>query len=68
MSVRKPSIPAASMLSPELIRVLEPIKQNVEMLTGVRGGELTQLEATASTAEIIQAINAIIARLNASGA
>lgn len=56
------------MLSPELIRVLEPIKQNVEMLTGVRGGELTQLEATASTAEIIQAINAIIARLNASGA
>lgn len=52
----------------QLASVLDPLKQNVEMLTGVRGGELTQLESGATTAEIIQAINAIIARLNASGA
>ena len=68
MSVRKPSIPATSMMPVDMARVLGPIKENIEMITGVRGGELTQLEETASTAEIIQAINAIIVKLNASGA
>lgn len=56
------------MMPVDMARVLGPIKENIEMITGVRGGELTQLEETASTAEIIQAINAIIVKLNASGA
>lgn len=68
MTIKKPSIPAASMLNVELARVLGPIKENIEIITGVRGGELAQLQSDATTADIIQAINAIIAKLNASGA
>lgn len=42
------------------------IKQNIDMLTGRVGGELQSLPANATTAQIVTAINAIIARLNAS--
>lgn len=42
------------------------IKQNLDMLTGRQGGELKPLATTATTAQIIAAVNAIIARLNAS--
>lgn len=42
------------------------LKQQLDMLTGRTGGELVPLATTASTAQIIAAINVIIARLNAS--
>lgn len=42
------------------------LKQQLDMLTGRSGGELPVLATTATTAQIIAAINQIIARLNAS--
>ena len=50
-----------------MYRALELIKQNVEQITGVRGGPIEQLPATATPAEIIRKINEIIVRLNARG-
>jgi hypothetical protein len=49
--------------------VLSALKDNVEIITGVRKGVpvLTALPANASSAQIIAAINAIIARLNYQG-
>ena len=68
MTIKKPQIPSAAMLPTELARIVGPLKENIEIITGARGGELTQLATTATNAEIIQAINAIIVKLNASGA
>lgn len=65
--MKKPAIPSVSFMPQDVARVVQPIKETVEMLTGTRGGELSTLSDTATTAEIITAINAIIARLNASG-
>lgn len=65
--MKKPSIPSLSYLPQDVARVLQPIKESMEIMTGARGGELSVLEDTASTEEIITAINAIITRLNASG-
>jgi hypothetical protein len=67
MSTKKPAIPATSSLPPDVARVVAPIKETLEIMTGARGGQMKQLSNSASTAEIIAAINAIIARLNASG-
>lgn len=39
------------------------LKENLEILQGVRGGSIKPLASTATTAEIIAAINAIIAKL-----
>lgn len=66
-TIRKPSIPSTHFLQGEMSRLMSPIKENLEIITGVRGGQLTALSDTASTAEIITAINAIIAKLNVSG-
>ena len=65
---RKPVI-TTSGLSPELARAIEPIKQSVEMLVGTRAGvrELKGLKKDSSASEIVEKVNEIIARLNASG-
>jgi hypothetical protein len=67
-AIKKPAIPPISSLPIDIARVVGPLKEHVEIITGIRGGELTQLSASATDAEIIQAINAIIVKLNASGA
>lgn len=46
--------------------ILLLIKMNLDMLTGRVTGELQPLAYTATNAQIIAAINQIIARLNAS--
>ena len=62
---KKPGIPAIpTTASKELFPVLMSMKENIELLTGVRGGNITQLSTSASTAEIISKINEIIVRLN----
>ena len=65
---RKPAI-TTSGLDPKIARALEPIRQTLEMLTGVRSNvrELKGLGKDASQEQIVNAINAIMARLNASG-
>jgi hypothetical protein len=42
------------------------IKQNLDLLTGRVGGEITPLPATAQLADVIAKLNAVIARLNGS--
>lgn len=66
--IKKPSIPPTSSLSPELARVLGPMKENIELITGVRGGAVAPLAGTATTVEIIAKINEIITRINSTGA
>lgn len=68
MTTRKPGIPSVSMLPAELVRVLAPMKENIELINGVRGGTVAQLDTAASTADIIAKINEIITRINSTGA
>jgi Tfp pilus assembly protein PilO len=63
--MKKPGIPAVNVADQRVASLLQPMKQNIEQLTGVRGGPLTQLPSDASLAEVISKINAIIVRLNA---
>lgn len=65
---RKPTI-TTSGLDPSIARVLEPVRQSLEMLTGARSGikELDGLHTNASLSDVINKINEIISRLNASG-
>ena len=65
MAIKKPAIPTISGLN--TINVLGALKENIEVLTGARHGELTQLASTATTSEIIDKINQIVIRMNASG-
>ena len=61
----KPAIPVPSGSPDE--RVLRPVKETLDILTGARQGELTALPDTATTADIITTVNAIVRRLNRSG-
>lgn len=65
---RKPAI-TTSGLDPKTARVIEPIRQTLEMITGVRSNvrELKGLKKDASQEQIINALNAVMSRLNASG-
>ena len=78
MSRKKPTIPSPNALPAEVSRVLRPMKAILEDITGQVTGELSQvapqLEATATTADLItrvnmlaDRINQIVARLNNSG-
>ena len=65
---RKPVITTAGLPAAQA-KVLEPVKQAIEMITGVRSGvrELKGLPKDAELADIVEKVNQIIARLNASG-
>lgn len=62
--IRKPSIPAVVVPDRRLSTLLNPIKQNIEILTGVRGGKIDYLADTATVDEAVAKINEIIDRLN----
>lgn len=66
--MRKPTISVFG-LSPELARALEPVKQSLEIVTGSRAGmtELKGLSSSADLKAVIEKINEICRRLNASG-
>lgn len=61
----KPAIPSPAGLESE--RVLRAVKETLDIMTGARVSELTTLETTATTEDIINKINAVIQRLNRSG-
>lgn len=65
---RKPVITTAG-LPMNLARVLEPVKQCLEMLTGARSNvrEIKGLPKDATNEQIVEKINQIARRLNASG-
>ncbi|MEN6403628.1 MAG: hypothetical protein ABFD94_16925 [Armatimonadia bacterium] len=67
--MKKPAIPGTGSLPVELARVIEPIKQNVEMINGARPGSdvLTPLPATASLADVIAKVNQLISRVDQNG-
>lgn len=65
--MKKPSIPSTSSLAPQLSQVINPMKETIEIITGARGGPLGKLQPGASNADVVTAINLIIARLNATG-
>ena len=65
---RKPVVTTAG-LPAGLSRFLEPVKQCLEMITGVRSGirELKGLKKDATLEEVIEKVNDIMRRINASG-
>ena len=63
---RKPVISTMGMPA-ELAWFLKPVKENIEMVTGARGGELKGLKPSATQDEIIKKVNELIARINVSG-
>lgn len=64
---KKPGIPAVNFSDATVSQAISALKENVEIMTGARGGELSSLDSTATTAQIIDKINQIITRLNVSG-
>ena len=67
--MKKPSIPPTSLLALEIARVVEPLKQNVELITGARPGAVSidPLPATATLADVITQLNKILSRIEHSG-
>lgn len=63
--MKKPAIPAVNVQDQSVAALLRPLKENVEILTGARGGSLTTLNSSATLGEVISKINEIIDRLNA---
>ena len=65
--MKKPAIPSTQGVSDRaILSLLAPIKENIETITGVRGGVITKLPATTTDlALIVEKINEIIVRLNA---
>jgi hypothetical protein len=67
--MKKPAIPPTSTLPLDVARVLEPIKANVEIMSGARPGStvITALPTTATLADVITQLNKILSRINQSG-
>ena len=63
--MKKPAIPNTLTVKDVAIStVLRPIKENIEILTGVREGALQTLPSDASLTDAVSKINEIIRRLN----
>jgi hypothetical protein len=69
MSLKKPSIPVYPTNDRTLGLAMAAIRENLEIITGARSniGQISQLPATATNAEIVAKVNQIIARLNFTG-
>lgn len=64
--MKKPSIPAIQGVSDQvLIRLLTPIKENIELTNGIRTGTLEKLPENADLTAVVGKINEIIERINA---
>lgn len=64
--MKKPAIPSVQTVSDgNLAALLRPIKETIEIMTGVRGGVLSPLPENASNSQVVAKINEIIQRLNA---
>lgn len=65
----KPSIPGTGSLQREIAMFIEPIKANVELITGARPGavSIAPLPDTATLADVIVQLNKILSRIEHSG-
>lgn len=61
--MKKPSIPALAPGPTNTYNVLAALKENVEQLTGMRGGQIQALPATATLPEVVAKVNEIIDRM-----
>lgn len=64
---KKPAIPAVNFSDATVSQAISALKENVEIITGARGGEISSLADSATTTEIVSKINEIIVKLNVSG-
>jgi hypothetical protein len=66
---KKPAIPAVTSGDNNVVAALSAIRENIELITGMRPGisEISPLGTSASTSDIISKINEIVTRLNYSG-
>ena len=63
--MKKPAIPSTlSIQDRSIAAIVGPMKENIEILTGVREGLIAPLPSDATTAQIISKINEVILRLN----
>lgn len=63
--MRKPAIPTTLTVADRSIAaVLGPIKENIEIITGVREGLIVPLQSDASLSDVISKLNEVIARIN----
>ena len=69
MAVKQQAIPPVTTKDADLAQALTALKTNVEVMNGSRPGsaQLVQLSTAATQAQIITALNQIIARLNFAG-
>jgi hypothetical protein len=66
--MKKPAIPSTQQVSDATVAsLLRPMKENLEIITGVRGGELALLAENSTNSQVISKINEIIQRLNQTG-
>lgn len=63
--MRKPAIPAVTVPDQQIAALLRPMKENIESLTGIRGGAITPLPGDAALGSVISKLNEVIARMNA---
>lgn len=64
--MKKPAIPSVMAIAdPRVAALLRPMKENLEILTGQRGGSLTKLDDSATLSQVITKLNEVIDRLNA---
>jgi hypothetical protein len=63
--MRKPAIPSTFTIQDKSIAaVIGPMKENIEILTGVREGLIDPLPSDATLAQVIAKVNEIVLRLN----
>ncbi len=57
--MKKPGIPDTQALDPQIARVVNPMRENMEIIMGRRGTKLPQLGPAAGMADIINAYEAL---------
>jgi hypothetical protein len=62
--MKKPSIPSVNVADPQMNSILNSIKANIEIMTGVRSDPLSTVASNATLAEVIAAVNLLIERMN----
>ena len=69
MAVRKPGIPTITTPDQNIGRVLQALKENVEIITGARTGfsTIATLPGDAALTTVIAKLNEVIGRINATG-
>jgi hypothetical protein len=67
--MRKPAIPGTGSLQQDMAQFIEPLKANVELITGARPGavSISPLASTATLEDCINQLNLILSRIEHSG-